>query len=1266
MRRTLLAFALGLSLFTAHPALASTHTSGTLTLDTTWTTAESPYLLDAPVYIPKGITLTIEPGVVVKMGQPNCNCYSNISVGGTLIAGTVSATDRVIFTSIHEDLGSDDDGTTTPPKAGDWRMISVTDGGLLSLMHTDVRYGGLAELPFVYFNPQNVRMINNMMGTVLLDDVDLAFAYQQAAYRQFYLGATTITNAHIHDTPIGLEFTGGTALVTDTTWSAVGTAMTYPFGTAVAHERNTGSGSIGLTGRPESDTILTPDGLSYTFGWVTVPRGVTLTILPGTTIKGISGLSIEGTLRSGTVTDTAEVSFTSFADDTAGGDTTGDGSASVPKKGDWGTVQILPGGIAEISHTTLRYGGSYVCDYWGSICSTPMLRNIFGTLDLAESTLTDATAQLLDSSGTTTITTTEFARGTYGVFVGEGMTTIHDSSIHETTLFGVYNSGAPTVDATHNWWGSLTGPFHPSLNILGTGNQVSDNVLYRPYLLAEPTGMCTPGTEGCNSNVLFLPGVAGSRLYQVSELESQRCLTDTGDNYFKRWLPLTDCDNEKLQLNTSGTSINHIVTKDAVGEAAGIPNIYASFLADLKAWRDDEKIIAGYSVVPYDWRLSVDDVLNKGRKNADGYIDYTQDISSGETPYIMSELLRMADSSRTGKVTIVTHSNGGLVAKGLMLQLRALGKEDLVDKIIFVAVPQVGTPEAVATLLHGSNVGQLGVISDKRQTRDLSQNMPAAYNLLPSEKYYQTTSATIPIATFDNMGLYTDERSHYGQLIGNYNELTNYLLGTEGRGVPEYSELNDAAKANNGLLSASAALHASLDVWIPESTTKVIEVAGVGEYTIAGLQYLSETYCSKSHDETTLFSGTQRICDEYAQKKILKDVKTINGDATVVSDSAHYLSDKNTLNAERWWLNLEKHNSIFSLNKSRVHKDIFEVDSIRDFIKNQITDSPSTLDYISSVQPTIHKSVIKYDLHSPLSLSLFDDQGRHTGISTTTGYIEENIPGTRYLEVGETKEIIADTEIVQHLVLRGYASGSFSLGVEKLEGDTVIASSTFSAIPSSTSTVVTFDLPPNANLNAQATTSPLQIDFNGDGVVDTKMIAKPNQETVYDVTPPEVVLSFDTTKQSLQVVGYDSVSSTTVVTTASSIKVTDMAGNSTELLFVKYQVKPKKIELVISEIKQNGLTISTSTIPLTYKWNILTRGTRTTIKALASYSKTASSSVETHYRPKRDLTAVMARPIDLDDSDDGDDVDLRPTREKLQGAHIIKLRIVNGKSVVSY
>jgi pimeloyl-ACP methyl ester carboxylesterase len=1003
---------------------------------------------------------------------------------------------------------------------------------------------------------------------------------------------------------------------------------------------------------------------------------------PGCGCYSNININAGGTLIAGDVSSSERVSFTSLHDD-IGGDT--DGSDTPPAPGDWRMITVS--GILELHHVDVRYGG--LATYPGFFFNPDGVRMIVnqdGTVLLDDADISyaytgagfttafsasttvqssrfhDLETDIEQYQGTLAISNTTFSTGLTAIITrGDGALTIASSSF--TTTVGVNNQSPSAIaDARNNYWGSPTGPTNPA-NSGGTGATIVGSVLFDPWLNKALGEGCL---VNCYSNVLFLPGVAGSRLYQVSELESQRCLTDTGDSYFKRWLPLTDCDNSKLLLNSLGWSQNHIVTKDIIDEAAGIPDIYASFLDDLKKWRDDDNIIADYSTIPYDWRLSVDDVLNKGKVNADGYIDYTQTLPANETPYTMSELLRMASSSRTGKVTIVAHSNGGIITKALMLQLRELGKEDLVDKIILVAVPEIGTPDAVAALLHGSDIGQFGVISDKRQTREISRNMPTAYNLLPSEKYYQTAAATMPMATFDNSGLYSSERSNYGLAIGNFNEMTQYLLGAEGRIVPDYGDLNSAAKANTILLPAAATLHASLDGWTPASTTRIIEVAGVGEYTIAGLQYVSETYCSKSHDETSQFFGTRRICDEYSLKKTLKDVKTINGDFTVVADSAHYLSDKSTPNTEQWWLDLSKHNSIFSPNISRVHKDIFEVASIRDFVKNQIINSTSTISYMSLQRPTINKAAIKYVLHSPLSLNLYDDQGRHTGISTTTNMVEENIPGTRYVEVGDSKEIIADAELAQHLMLIGYASGSFSLGIEKLEGDTIIASTTYSAIPSSTSTVVTLDLPPNVNLGVQGTSSPLKIDFNGDGVVDTQIIARLNQETVYDATPPEVELSFDLSKQTLSIAGNDSVSSTTVATTSTFIKVTDVAGNSTELLLTKYKVKPKKIELVISGIKQNGVIISTSTIPLTYKWNILTVGASTTIKTLASYTKTATSSVETHYRPKKSLTIVMTSPLDLDDNDDGDEIDQRANKEKLLGLRLIKLNTAGGKTYVNY
>ena len=44
----------------------------------------------------------------------------------------------------------------------------------------------------------------------------------------------------------------------------------------------------------------------------------------------------------------------------------------------------------------------------------------------------------------------------------------------------------------------------------------------------------------------------------------------------------------------------------------------------------------------------------------------------------------------------------------------------------------------------------------------------------------------------------------------------------------------------------------------------------------------------------------------------------------------------------------------------------------------------------------------------------------------------------------------------------------------------------------------------------------------------------------------------------------------------------------------------------------------------------------------------------------------MTTPVDLDDNDDGDDVDLRPTREKVSGIHMIQLKVSGGKINMSY
>lgn len=59
---------------------------GPLTADTTWTAAGGPYRVTSSVSVPAGITLTIEPGAVVRRGDTYASNRSMFEVAGTLVA----------------------------------------------------------------------------------------------------------------------------------------------------------------------------------------------------------------------------------------------------------------------------------------------------------------------------------------------------------------------------------------------------------------------------------------------------------------------------------------------------------------------------------------------------------------------------------------------------------------------------------------------------------------------------------------------------------------------------------------------------------------------------------------------------------------------------------------------------------------------------------------------------------------------------------------------------------------------------------------------------------------------------------------------------------------------------------------------------------------------------------------------------------------------------------------------------------------------------
>ncbi len=59
---------------------------------------------------------------------------------------------------------------------------------------------------------------------------------------------------------------------------------------------------------------------------------------------------------------------------------------------------------------------------------------------------------------------------------------IHDNYIHGNHDWGINTTGGITLNATGNWWGSDTGPFHSTDNPSGKGDSVTDYVGFDPWM----------------------------------------------------------------------------------------------------------------------------------------------------------------------------------------------------------------------------------------------------------------------------------------------------------------------------------------------------------------------------------------------------------------------------------------------------------------------------------------------------------------------------------------------------------------------------------------------------------------------------------------------------------------------------------------------------------------------------------------------------------------------------------------------------------------